>query len=132
VSFLLDTDICSLHIRGDRRLFGRFLQHLGQLHISAITAAELFVRIRRSSSYGQRAADARAFFRDVTILEVDFAIAEKFGEIRSYQFTVGQFTPEMDLLIASTALVHRLTLVTHNVQDFVSVPGLQFVDWLEP
>jgi tRNA(fMet)-specific endonuclease VapC len=132
VSFLLDTDICSLHLRGDRRLFGRFVQHLGQLHISCITVAELFVWVRRSSSYAQREADLRAFFRDVTILEVDVAVAEKFGEVRAYQLSMGQFTPAMDLLIASTALVHSLTLVTHNVQDFVSVPGLQVVDWLAP
>jgi tRNA(fMet)-specific endonuclease VapC len=38
----------------------------------------------------------------------------------------------MDLLIGSTALIHGLTLVTHNVQDFVNIPGLHIVDWLAP
>jgi tRNA(fMet)-specific endonuclease VapC len=36
----------------------------------------------------------------------------------------------MDLLIAATAILHELTLVTHNVEDFASVPGLAVVDWL--
>jgi predicted nucleic acid-binding protein len=35
-------------------------------------------------------------------------------------------------LIASTALVHDLTLVTHNGHDFASVPGLRLADWLAP
>jgi tRNA(fMet)-specific endonuclease VapC len=40
--------------------------------------------------------------------------------------------PNWILLIASTALVHDLTLVTHNVQDFANVLGLRVVDWLAP
>lgn len=34
-----------------------------------------------------------------------------------------------DLLIASIALHHRLTLVTHNVAEFSRVPGLHLADW---
>jgi predicted nucleic acid-binding protein len=39
-----------------------------------------------------------------------------------------QRAPEMDLLIASTALVHGYTVVTHNVQDYANIPGLTVVD----
>jgi len=38
----------------------------------------------------------------------------------------------LDLLIAATALVHDLTLVTHNTQDFMNVPGLGLADWTVP
>lgn len=34
-------------------------------------------------------------------------------------------------MIAATSLVHDLTLVTHNTQDFKNVPGLRLEDWLE-
>jgi tRNA(fMet)-specific endonuclease VapC len=44
----------------------------------------------------------------------------------------GRPTPVMDLLIAVTALVHGLMLVTHNTQDFAHIPGLTLVDWLTP
>jgi tRNA(fMet)-specific endonuclease VapC len=35
----------------------------------------------------------------------------------------------LDLRIAATALVHDLTLVTRNTQDFARVPGLKTEDW---
>jgi tRNA(fMet)-specific endonuclease VapC len=38
----------------------------------------------------------------------------------------------MDLLIASVALAHNLTLVTHNTADYRNVPGLRLDDWLIP
>ena len=38
----------------------------------------------------------------------------------------------MDLLNGATALVHGLTMVTHNVQDYAHVPGLTIDDWLLP
>jgi tRNA(fMet)-specific endonuclease VapC len=36
------------------------------------------------------------------------------------------------LLSAAVALVHNLTLVTHNSVDFQDVPGLRLDDWLTP
>lgn len=33
-----------------------------------------------------------------------------------------------DAIIAATALVHDLTLVTHNVQDFHRIRGLRLLD----
>jgi tRNA(fMet)-specific endonuclease VapC len=132
VSFLVDTDTCSYHLRGDRRLFNRFLQHLGRIHISTVTAAELFVWVRRSAAYAARRQGLLQLLSDAIVLPIDLSIAEQFGEVRCQQLALGQFTGEMDLLIASTALVHNLTLVTHNTQDFVNVPGLSLVDWLAP
>lgn len=42
----------------------------------------------------------------------------------------GMSVPTADLMIASAALVHGLTLVTHNTADFQSIPGLRLDDWL--
>jgi predicted nucleic acid-binding protein len=69
---------------------------------------------------------------DVRVLEVTEDIARKFGELRAALFDAGLSVPEMDLMIAATALVHNLTVVTHNVQDFANVPGLSIDDWLVP
>ncbi len=35
-----------------------------------------------------------------------------------------------DLFNAAVALVHDLTVVTHNIADYRDVPGLSIVDWI--
>jgi tRNA(fMet)-specific endonuclease VapC len=42
MSFLLDTDICSAHLKTPGLLTGRLLQYMGRLHVSAITMSELY------------------------------------------------------------------------------------------
>ena len=39
---------------------------------------------------------------------------------------------ELDLLNGAVALVHNLTMVTHNVQDYAHIPGLTIDDWMVP
>jgi tRNA(fMet)-specific endonuclease VapC len=130
VSFLLDTDICSAYLKGNHQVSNRVTQYGGRLHVSAITAAELFTWVLRRKTSPARAQGLLELLNHVTFLEVNRDVSEKFGQIRAYQFDHGSFTPEMDLLIAATAILHELTLVTHNVEDFASVPGLEVVDWL--
>ena len=132
MSLLLDTDICSLYLKGDRRLYGRFIQNGGQLRISAVSAAELFTWVLRAKASPVRLQGLLVLFANSTFLDLTQAVSRKFGEIRAQQLDQGQPTPEMDLLVAATALVHGLTLVTHNVQDYARVPGLSVVDWLAP
>jgi tRNA(fMet)-specific endonuclease VapC len=69
---------------------------------------------------------------DVDLLEVNHEVARKFGAIRAALLDQGKPTPDLDLLIAATALEHNLILVTHNVQDFANIPGLTVQDWLIP
>ena len=54
MSFLLDTDICSAHLRGDRKVFSKFVQYSGQLHVSVITAGELYSWVLRSKAPADR------------------------------------------------------------------------------
>ncbi len=68
----------------------------------------------------------------VQLLDVDADVSRKFGELDAYLLDRGLVVTDIDLLNAATAQVHDLTVVTHNVQDFVNVPGLQVVDWLNP
>jgi tRNA(fMet)-specific endonuclease VapC len=42
MSFLLDSDICSAHLRRPGLLFHRFMQHAGRLWISTITLSDLY------------------------------------------------------------------------------------------
>jgi tRNA(fMet)-specific endonuclease VapC len=42
MNFLLDTDICSAHMRRPASLAHRFIQHTSRLAVSNVTLAELY------------------------------------------------------------------------------------------
>ena len=65
---------------------------------------------------------------DITIdgvIDVTDPIAEAFGKIRAGLRRQGNLIADMDLLIAATALVHDLTLLTGNTRHVARVPGLR-------
>jgi tRNA(fMet)-specific endonuclease VapC len=132
MSYLLDTDTCSAHLKSRGTVASRVLQNLGKLHVSAITVGELRTWTYRRHVSRKRAVDLEYFLEEVIVLPVTLNIADRFGELRAGLLDRGQATPEMDLLIAATALVHDLTLVTHNTRDFEQIPGLSLTDWLIP
>ena len=80
----------------------------------------------------KRLTDLLAFLKDISILDVDESVARRFGEIRAALLDEGRPGPDMDLVNAATALVHGLTMVTHNTQDYIDVRGLSLADGLNP
>jgi predicted nucleic acid-binding protein len=132
MSFLLDTDICSAHLKRNRELSSRFLQYLGRLHLSALTAGELYTWAKRSSAPPARLVAVREMLMAARLIDVDHEVAECAGELRAALLDRGKPMPSMDLFIAATALVHGLTLVTYNARHFQNVPDLAVADWLAP
>ena len=63
-------------------------------------------------------------------IPVDETIAEQFGRLKASLQSAGQIVADFDLLIAATALVHTLQVVTHNTRHFNRIPGLALDDWL--
>ena len=49
---------------------------------------------------------------------------EQFARIRARLRRQGQLIPDLDLLIAATAVTHGLTLVTRNRRHFERIPEL--------
>jgi len=132
MSFLLDTDICSAYLKGNRAVSNRFLQYTGGLYISTVTLAELYTWALHAAAPPKRSQGLQELLRDVKTLDVTRDVARKFGEVRAALLAQGLPPPDLDMLIAATALVHDFTLVTHNTQDFVNVPGLRLTDWILP
>ena len=67
---------------------------------------------------------------DTNICSYDEACAKEFGRLRGILLQRGLPTGRLDTMIAAVALVHDLTLVTHNTADFQDIPGLRMEDWL--
>jgi predicted nucleic acid-binding protein len=127
VSFLLDTNIVSELRRGARTplpLLDWFEdQPADTLFLSALTLGEIREGIERA-----RKSDARwaalldrwlyglTSYYEERILYVDGAICEDWGRMRATK-TV----PVIDGLLAATARVHDLTMVTRNTRDFTGL-----------
>jgi predicted nucleic acid-binding protein len=121
--FLLDTDVVSLLRRPDRHPApAKWLrtQRPDDVFISVVTLAELERGLaqqrRRDPEFARDLADwieqTTASFGD-RIIAVDSAAARLWGRM---SVEMGHFN--VDLLIAATALVHGLIVVTRNVRHF--------------
>jgi tRNA(fMet)-specific endonuclease VapC len=132
MSFLLDTDTCSAHMRRPARLAHRFVQYTGRLAIPTIVLGELYVGAYNHPNPPRLLALISDLLQEVRVLDFDAACAERFGRERGALLQQGISVSRMDMMIASVALVHDLTLVTHNTADYRNIPGLRLDDWLIP
>ncbi len=130
MNFLIDTNICSAYLKGNPVVWNKFMQYSGGLAISVVTAGELWTWVSRGKASERSRRSVTNFIASVDVIEIDLTIALRFGELRGTMLDQGTPLPDMDALIAATALAEDLTLVTHNVADFQPVPDLRIEDWL--
>ncbi len=131
MSFLLDTNILSVHLRRPSGLAHRFFQFSGRLWTTSVVLGELFVWAYNRPD-PTRVLDAidELLLQEVSVLDFDRDCANEFGRVRIQLRRSCIEVPSMDLMIGSVALVYDLTLVTHNITDFHNIPGLRLEDWL--
>jgi tRNA(fMet)-specific endonuclease VapC len=131
VSFLLDTNIMSVHLRRPRGLTHRFTQHSGQLYTTIVNLAELYGWAFRAPDPTQRIdAITQLLDHEVSVVPYEIQSAKIFGRLKVQLGTQGITVNPMDLLIASAALTYDLTLVTNNIKHFERIPNLRIQDWL--
>lgn len=128
--YLLDTNILSELVRPqpDPGVVNWVLAHADPLyHLSVVSLSELQFGISRLPP-GQRrdrmqawlAHDLSQRFAD-RCLGVDEAVALRCGQLRADRQTRGAPLHVADGLIAATAAIHDLVLVTRNIRDFVGL-----------
>jgi tRNA(fMet)-specific endonuclease VapC len=110
----------------------RFFQYAGGIAISTIVLAELYSGACKHPNPSRLLALIADLLREVAVLDFDSACAEQCGKTQGGMLQQGIVVPETDLMIASIALYHNLTLVTHNTADFQNIPNLRLDDWLAP
>lgn len=138
--FLLDTNVVSeLRKVGDGQAHLNVIAWLqsvdaATLFVSAITVMELEIGILRVERRDQRQGTMlRSWMENLVLpefsdrtLSVDQAVA-----LRCASLHVPDLRPERDALIAATALVHGMSVVTRNVADFEAT-GVQLLNpWLD-
>jgi tRNA(fMet)-specific endonuclease VapC len=126
---LLDTDICIEILRGNSQLIDQRSSYDDAVAVSFMTVAELFYGVCKSSNGAKNASVVQAFLTTVAVIESDYQIEMRFGELKANLSTRGITVADADLLIAATALERCTHLVTGNIRHFEMIPGLQIRDW---
>ncbi len=88
---------------------------LGELYDGAVLAPES----------AERLAGIRRYIANLPLVDLSDEVMEVFARNRAGLRVSGQRWPNLDLLIAATALVHDLVLMTRNVRHFERILDLK-------
>ena len=131
MKFLLDTNTCIIYLRGKNLTLKQKLESINteDIAICSIVKSELFYGALKSAKPERNLAAQQEFLAQFISLPFDDSATMIFGTIRTRLESLGTPIGPYDLQIASIALNHNLTLVTHNTREFKRVNDLQLQDW---
>ncbi|WP_374443622.1 PIN domain-containing protein [Epilithonimonas sp.] len=132
MQYLLDTNICIFFLRGKLKL-DKMIREKGisNCFISEMTVFELKFGAENSTNPKQSHKAVDRFVGGLSIIPIIGSV-DKYVEIKVKLRKNG--TPlhdEFDLILAATALTHKLTLVTDNIKDFKNIENLKTENWFQ-
>src|SRR4030066_91664 len=129
---LLDTDTLSEIMRGrDSNIVQRAREYLrahGRFRISIISRYEILRGLKVKQAVRQIALFEERC-RESVVYPLTDDIILKASDIYAYLYNRGLLISDADILIASTALVNNLTLITGNLEHFNRIPNLVSQSW---
>jgi tRNA(fMet)-specific endonuclease VapC len=130
MSFLIDTDIIIYSIKGNLEVQAKFKENEKYpFSISVITYGELLFGAKKSKFVEKNLSVVYRIKELFPVINVDKAVIEMFSDLKAKSQKSGKIVQDMDLLIASTAMTHNLTLVTNNIRHFEKIKGLKIENW---
>jgi tRNA(fMet)-specific endonuclease VapC len=131
MKYLLDTNVCVRYLNGESEVLRRRLQstNLEDIAVCSVVKMELFYGAMRSNDPDASWRKQQRFLEVLVSLPFDDIAALIAGRVRAQLVNLGTPIGANDLLIASIALAHNLTLVTHNTREFCRVEQLHIEDW---
>ncbi len=130
MKYVLDTNILIYFFKG----MGRVAEPLmsappRDIGLPAIVVFELQVGIAKSVSPEKRTMQLMQLTDVVQVLPFGLNEARHAADIRARLEAEGRSIGPYDILIAATARAINGTLVTHNIDEFKRIEGLQIEDW---
>jgi tRNA(fMet)-specific endonuclease VapC len=132
VKYLLDSNILIHLLRG--RHLGSILDGIKRhaedgVLVCSVVRFELITGARKSQQPDRNLALVEELLGDFDSLPFDDRSANEAGRLRAALEAVGTPIGPNDILIASIALAHGLTLVTADAAEFARVEGLVIENW---
>ena len=133
MGLLIDSDVL-IEIEKGRVNLQEFIsgREEEEFFLSVITASELLHGVWRAEDpviRSTRSAFVESILATFPILEIDLKIARIHAEIYSEMLKNKRPIAAHDSWIAASCLAYGLTLISKNIKDFESVPGLRFELW---
>lgn len=133
--YLLDTSVFSQPLRKSR--VDPALQRWSEVGdvacaISAVTVAEVEWGLYKQSGAWLWKLYEETLQSRLLILPTDATVWKQFSRMKAVQSALGRPVPDLDLLIAATAIKHELHLATLNLKHFQLIQGLKVEDWSVP
>ena len=126
MSNLIDTDLIIDGLNNQPRVLAG-LESLAEagIAVSMISIGELYEGAFRNPDPEPRLEGMRQFLAGYQVLGLSEDAMLVFARERERLRRQGQLIPDLDLLIAATAVANDLTLVTRNTRHFARISGLQ-------
>ena len=135
MKYLLDTNTCVQYLRkGSASLVSAKLatHQRSDIALCTVVLTELLYGALRSRNVATNLKEVHNFVVGFPSLSFDEPSAEQCANIRADLAAKGTPIGPHDVMIAAIALVHGLTLVTHNTSEFSRVAELTLEDWQVP
>ena len=127
--YLLDTDICAFYLSKKYALREK-IEAVGEINcfVSEITIAELLYGAHKSNDYESNKNDPIKIMKFANLVRL-LPSYDLYGKEKARLQKTGQIIPEFDILIATTAVHHNMTLVTNNTKHMSRIDGIQLENW---
>jgi tRNA(fMet)-specific endonuclease VapC len=131
MKYLPDTNVCVGFLNQRKPLLTQRFLTVPTLDkvICSIVRAELFYGAYKSQRQVSSLQVIENFLAGYPNLDFDIVAVRIQGEIRADLERKGTQIGPYDLQIAAIALANKLTLVTHNTDEFSRIPHLTLDDW---
>ena len=138
--YLLDTNIISELVRPEpnKHVVRKIFENQKVSSLSSVTWAEALFSVKRMPQ-GKRKDLFFDFYINTVqnmyeFFDFDIHAASVYSDIKTRLEHIGKIPQELDLQIASVAIVNNLILITRNVNDFTDIAensALMMENWFE-
>ena len=131
--YLIDTDIIIYWLKNKFQSINEKFDEIDdyQILISAITVAELYYGVYKSSKIDENCSLIDNLMSEINVVDFDAKAGELFGKIKADLKLKGKIINDSDLFIASIAMSNNYTLVTNNEKHFNRIKGLKIENWIK-